>query len=659
MPALEARAWSVRGVVMVTVAAVAVVMSGCTRAVEPPSPTAAPTDAGAVVVDASSELEKLPDVERFLEQAIAQVRQKYPDQVPDDLTAASALGELDAIDSHVNDDGVLDYAAAKSDPAITPDTLDPYARTYRTLGGELSGTGAVDAAAVGGNDGDATAEGSGVDGASVASASMVRLRTADVGQGEKKGDDPRVGYQGPRQFVSERPEWVDDYPAIGDEILQGKVLYFEAEYSLARMRFTSELDNYLRDRVGEDMTVVMWGGIMDGPIGACIVDTEVYHELVFKQDAEDSEVCLTRTVSGSTVPEPLLPIDAAMPESAVAVEADVEQLIIQELWPIVKDFIGLTDLEKCFTEADILACVMTLLNFLPVGKAIKAIKAIPAVVRAVEKIVTFMASKGKKFPVAAPPGCFTSFAGTTPVLMADGSQTPIQDIDVGDEVVATDPVAGKQVARSVTHVWVHEDDLYEFEVNGELIVTTEDHPFWSATDGMWEGTADLAYGERVLTADGRTLAVTRVVAPDTRETGAAYNLTVAGLNTYHVGPDGVLVHNKPGPGCDVINWSSKSRPTFGHTFSTHGAGSKNTQKLKDRARSTGNEQGQWLDNDAAAEFLRGVHLPDAGPRSVPLPEGLGQVIMPDGSIVEARGVTIVPSNNGLIKTAYPIVGPDK
>lgn len=76
----------------------------------------------------------------------------------------------------------------------------------------------------------------------------------------------------------------------------------------------------------------------------------------------------------------------------------------------------------------------------------------------------------------------------------------------------------------------------------------------------------------------------------------------------------------------------------------------------DRARSTGNDQGQWLDNDAAAEFLRGVHVDGAGPRSVNLPAGLGQVVMPDGTVVQARGATIIPSSNGLIKTAYPIIG---
>lgn len=106
----------------------------------------------------------------------------------------------------------------------------------------------------------------------------------------------------------------------------------------------------------------------------------------------------------------------------------------------------------------------------------------------------------------------------------------------------------------------------------------------------------------------------------------------------------------------LANWSAKSTKTFGHAFKTHGAGAKNTRSLMDRARSTGNDQGQWLDNDAAAEFLRGVHVDGAGPRSVNLPAGLGQVVMPDGTVVQARGATIIPSSNGLIKTAYPIIG---
>ncbi|MFB6504376.1 MULTISPECIES: hypothetical protein [unclassified Streptomyces] len=106
---------------------------------------------------------------------------------------------------------------------------------------------------------------------------------------------------------------------------------------------------------------------------------------------------------------------------------------------------------------------------------------------------------------------------------------------------------------------------------------------------------------------------------------------------------------------DCVNWSSRSVKTFGHTFKTHGAGAKNTKALTDRARSTGNQQGQWLDNEAAAQFLRSVHVPGSGPRTVRIPDGLGQVIMPDGTISPARAATLVPSPGGFYRTAYPVV----
>ncbi|SDP61992.1 hypothetical protein SAMN04487981_12927 [Streptomyces sp. cf386] len=112
---------------------------------------------------------------------------------------------------------------------------------------------------------------------------------------------------------------------------------------------------------------------------------------------------------------------------------------------------------------------------------------------------------------------------------------------------------------------------------------------------------------------------------------------------------------RPASDEDCVNWSAKSVKTFGHSFKTHGAGAKNTKKLTDRARNTGNQQGQWLDNDAAAQFLRSTHVPGSGPRRVRIPEGLGQVIMPDGTIVPARAATLVPGPGGLYRTAYPVV----
>ncbi|MEV1329876.1 polymorphic toxin-type HINT domain-containing protein [Micromonospora costi] len=246
-----------------------------------------------------------------------------------------------------------------------------------------------------------------------------------------------------------------------------------------------------------------------------------------------------------------------------------------------------------------------------------------------------------------------SFQGDTLVLMADGTTKPIMDVKAGDKVLATDPETGEEGTREVTHLWVHDDQLVNLELaDGDTLTTTEDHPFWNSTDHQWQQAQQLDPGDRLLTSTGDGPRI-RGINWHTIQHGKAYNLTIEDIHTYYVlaGNTPVLVHNT------CVNWSPKSRPTFGHTFSQHGAGAKNTKSLMDRARSTGQEQGQWLDNDAASDFLRGAHLPDAGPRGVVLPEGLGQVIMPDGSIVPATRAILVPSSNGLYKTAYPVLGP--
>ncbi|MNW42762.1 hypothetical protein D3C74_199430 [compost metagenome] len=106
-----------------------------------------------------------------------------------------------------------------------------------------------------------------------------------------------------------------------------------------------------------------------------------------------------------------------------------------------------------------------------------------------------------------------------------------------------------------------------------------------------------------------------------------------------------------------VNW--KSKPNFGHTFDTHGAGKKNLESLKGRARSVnelGNmtEQGQWLDNEKVANFLNSYGKVDK-PTIVDIPEGLGQIIKPSWDIVPAKRAVIIPnSKTGTIKTAYPV-----
>ncbi|WP_083418586.1 Hint domain-containing protein [Pseudofrankia sp. BMG5.36] len=108
-----------------------------------------------------------------------------------------------------------------------------------------------------------------------------------------------------------------------------------------------------------------------------------------------------------------------------------------------------------------------------------------------------------------------SFAGATPVLMADGTTKPIDQIHAGDQVLATNPETGEQAAKTVVHVWVHNDTLTDLLfADGTVLTTTEDHPFWSATDHRFERADQLASGEKLLRADGREATSIRPRARD-------------------------------------------------------------------------------------------------------------------------------------------------
>jgi hypothetical protein len=79
------------------------------------------------------------------------------------------------------------------------------------------------------------------------------------------------------------------------------------------------------------------------------------------------------------------------------------------------------------------------------------------------------------------------------------------------------------------------------------VTTTEDHPFWNATDQQWQPAATLDTGDQLVTATGTLLTIDGLETT-TADTGIAYNLTVADLHTCHVqiGGEAALVHNSCG-----------------------------------------------------------------------------------------------------------------
>lgn len=102
---------------------------------------------------------------------------------------------------------------------------------------------------------------------------------------------------------------------------------------------------------------------------------------------------------------------------------------------------------------------------------------------------------------------YRSFAADTLILMADGSKKPIEHVEVGDFVLATDARTGRQEAKEITDLWIHEDDLIELHTDHETVTTTEDHPFWSITYGQYVQADQLLLGDQLLTASGQPVTV--------------------------------------------------------------------------------------------------------------------------------------------------------
>ncbi|MFI1017802.1 polymorphic toxin-type HINT domain-containing protein [Streptomyces sp. NPDC020965] len=179
-------------------------------------------------------------------------------------------------------------------------------------------------------------------------------------------------------------------------------------------------------------------------------------------------------------------------------------------------------------------------------------------------------------------GCKCFLPGTD-VLMADGRTKDIEDVKLGDMVLATDPETGESGPREVTHLIVTDEDRHFNELTietrdgPEKLTATHEHPFWSPSADRWVEAKDLTTGMTLRTDEGSTLEVTgnRPYAEKTR----TYNLTVDDLHTYYVlaGDTPVLVHNSECPrtptggrGTNFRNLSPNKPATInGREFSGH------------------------------------------------------------------------------------------
>lgn len=160
----------------------------------------------------------------------------------------------------------------------------------------------------------------------------------------------------------------------------------------------------------------------------------------------------------------------------------------------------------------------------------------------------FTAIKDSKVVKKLVGGSTCSFSGETLVAMGDGAAKRIDEVKVGDQVLASEPDTGVVTIETVTDAYSDEhDDLVDLVVHTEVgdrtIGTTRSHPFYDATAKAWTDASLLVVGHRLRTVSGEAV---RVVEVKPRPgLGYRYNLSVQNLHTYFVlaGRSAVLVHN--------------------------------------------------------------------------------------------------------------------
>jgi hypothetical protein len=127
------------------------------------------------------------------------------------------------------------------------------------------------------------------------------------------------------------------------------------------------------------------------------------------------------------------------------------------------------------------------------------------------------------------------FVAGTKLLTPQGSKR-IEEFVVGDQLLSRceTGVDWPVTVREVEEVFVVTAQVVNLHVNGQVIRTTAEHPFWVAGKG-WVPASSLRVGDLLSSHDGRWVAVEAVV--DTGEWETVYNIRVAEDHTYFVAGD--------------------------------------------------------------------------------------------------------------------------
>ncbi|WP_051782614.1 MULTISPECIES: RNase A-like domain-containing protein [unclassified Streptomyces] len=275
------------------------------------------------------------------------------------------------------------------------------------------------------------------------------------------------------------------------------------------------------------------------------------------------------------------------------------------------DTFDINDIRKCAADTDLNRCLTVLLDAGSVILGVGALKKAKNTLNAAEglhkfadkakrardtyndlrKIIDTARKATKNLPdqpdQAADIFACNSFPAGTPVLMANGSHRPIEDVRAGDLVLATEPGGNTELTqprpvRSVPFTSAYTDKAFvRVTVPGDggvtaSVTSTENHRYWLPERQTWVPAGELRVGDRLRTSEGEQVTVSATIRyADRRDT---YDLDVTGIDSYYVqvGTDDVLVHN-----CTDLARAEREFKGIAHTLDEHV--NVTLQKMKDLA----------------------------------------------------------------------------
>ena len=142
-------------------------------------------------------------------------------------------------------------------------------------------------------------------------------------------------------------------------------------------------------------------------------------------------------------------------------------------------------------------------------------------------------------PKACNPNCFV--AGT--MVAVENGYKPIEKIEVGDWVWATDTDTGETTLKQVLQTFENETfELVHIWVGREEIVCTPQHPFYSPEKG-WISAITLRAGDKLKLINGEYVTVEKAQHELLENPVKVYNFEVEDFHTYYVTNCKILVHN--------------------------------------------------------------------------------------------------------------------